>query len=92
MFNPLNRDFQKLPINLGSLSKIMTFSIPCSRKIYFRKISAMFAALYVVLTGIKWVTLLNLSTTTMIESFKFWFLGSLVVKSRLIIPFPARNG
>ena len=53
VFNPLNRDFQKFPVNLGSLFEIMTFGIPCNRKIYFRKISAMFAALYVVLTGIK---------------------------------------
>ena len=67
VFNPLNRDFQKLPINLRSLSEIITFSILCSQKIYFRNVSSMFAALYVVLTGIKWATLLNLSTTAMIE-------------------------
>ena len=78
MFNPLNRDFQKLPVNLGSLSDIITFGIPCSQKIYFKNISAIFAALYVVLRGIKWAALLNLSTTTMIESFRFWFLGILV--------------
>ena len=71
VFNPLNRYFQKFPVNLGSLSEIITFGIPCSRKICFKKISAMFAALYVVLTGIRWAYLLNLSTTTMIESFKF---------------------
>ena len=71
VFNPLNRDFQKLPINLGSLSEIITFGIPCSHKICFRKISAMFASLYVFLIGIKWDALLNLSTTTIIESFKF---------------------
>ena len=44
---------QKLPRNLGSLSEIMTFGIPCNQKICFRKISAIFVALYVVLIGIK---------------------------------------
>ena len=85
VFNPLNRDLQKLPVNLGSQSEIITFGIPCSQKICFKKISAMFASLYVIFTGIKWDALLNLSTTTIIESFKFWFLGSPVTKSRLII-------
>ena len=71
VFNPLNKYFQKLPVNLGSQSEIITFGIPCSQKICFKKISAMFAALYVVFTGIKWDALLNFSTTNIIESFKF---------------------
>ena len=45
VFNPLNRDLQRLPVNLGSRSEIMTFGIPSNQKNCFKKISAIFAAL-----------------------------------------------
>jgi len=59
--------------------------IPCNMNTSFINISTIWAVLYVDLTSMKWVTILNLSTTTMIEPFFFYDMGSPVMKSSVII-------
>ena len=68
---PANNSFQKVDVNFTSLSEITILGIPCSLKISFMNISAMFIALKVDFTGIKCADLLSLSITTMIESLCF---------------------
>ena len=48
-----NRPFQKLEVNLVSLSEIIALGNTCNLKISFMKIFAMASALYVDLTSIK---------------------------------------
>lgn len=59
--------------------------IPCNLNTSFINISAIWAVLNVDLIGMKWNTFLNLSTTTMIESFFFFDIGNPVIKSSVII-------
>jgi hypothetical protein len=66
--NPLHDPFQKLEVNLEYLSDTIALGTPCSLEIYFMQISAMLATLQVILTGIKCVTFVSFSTTTMMDS------------------------
>jgi hypothetical protein len=50
---PANKIFQKLEVNLASLSEIMVLGRPCNLKIYFIKTLATSMALKVDLIGIK---------------------------------------
>jgi hypothetical protein len=79
--NPLNNPFKTFDVNFGCLLDTIVLAIPCNQAIYFRFISTMLDSLRVIFTGIKWVALVSLSTTTMIESCYFLVLGSLLIKS-----------
>jgi hypothetical protein len=50
VFSPANNSFQKADVNFTSLSEITILGIPCSLKISFINISAMFIALKVDFT------------------------------------------
>ena len=78
---PTIKDFQKLEVNFMSLSDTIFLGIPCSLNISFMNMLAISIALQVDLTGIKWVDLLNLSTTTMMASFCLVDVGNPVMKS-----------
>ena len=75
---------QNLEVNLASLSLIMQAGIPWSLTISFTKSWAISKADAVVQVGIRWATLVNLSTTTKIESKFPDTLGILVMKSKLM--------
>jgi hypothetical protein len=77
----MNKDFQNSEVNFASLSDIISLGIPCSLNIYFMKILEISISLQVEFTGMKWASLLNLSTTTMMASFCLVVLGSPVIKS-----------
>lgn len=68
-------------VNFASRSKIMALDNPCSQNISFIKNFAMLLSLYVDLTGIKCASLVNLSTTTIMESCFLVFMGSPIIKS-----------
>src|SRR5713101_2145119 len=76
-----NNPFQKLEVNLTSLSKTIAFGNPCNLKISFMKIFAMSSVLCVDLTGIKCDAFVNLSTTTLIELSCLQYIGKCVMKS-----------
>jgi len=78
--NQVNMDFQKENVNFTFLYDIITLGIPCSLNIYLIKISTICNILKVDWTRIKCVDLLNLSTTTIIESFYLFVSGSPVIK------------
>jgi hypothetical protein len=78
---PTIKDFQKLEVNFVSLSDTISLGIPCSLNISFMNMLAISIALQVDLTEIKWVDLLNLSTTTMMASFCLVDVGNPVMKS-----------
>jgi hypothetical protein len=78
---PANKLFQKLGVNLASRSETMVLGRPCNLKIYFIKKLATPMVLKVDLIGMKWATLLKLSTTTMIASCFFIVFGKLVTNS-----------
>ena len=82
---PANKNFQKFDVNFTSLSDITIFGTPCNQNISFRNISAILATLCVDFTKMKCVDLLNLSTTTMIESCCFCVFGKPMMKSRDMI-------
>jgi hypothetical protein len=79
--NPLNNPFQKLDVNLESLSNTIVLGTPCNLEIYRMYIVAILASLCVDFPGIKWEDLVSFSTTTIIESCFLTVLGNLVMKS-----------
>ena len=81
---PSNKSFQKLEVRFVSLSDITIFGIPYNLKIYFINISTMLMDLMVYLTSMKCVPLVNLSSTTIIESFCLLVLGKPMMKSMVI--------
>ena len=66
--------------HLHPYPKTIFFGTPCNLTISLMNTCATSLAEYVVFTGIKWDTLLNLSTTTIIESCYFTILERLVMK------------
>ena len=76
-----NKLFQKLEVNLTSLSETIALGNPCNLKIYFMKIFAMSSVFYVDLTVIKCVSFVNLSTRTMMESCCLQVIGNPIMKS-----------
>ena len=91
--NSANRLFQKLEVNLVSLSKVNSLGNPYNLKISFMNIFAMESALYVDLTGIKRDAFVNLSTTTMMESCCLIVIQNPVIKSMEITShFHSRTG
>lgn len=77
--NALCNDFQNTNVKLESLSEMITLRNPCNLNISLENLFSTIGASLVVLQGIKCATLVNLSTTTRIES---WW--NLVFKKSII--------
>lgn len=76
---------QNLLTNLGSLSLVMLFGTPCRRTMWLKKAWATAAAVVSAVSEIRWVYLLNLSTTTItLLPFVAGFSGNSVTKSILM--------
>jgi hypothetical protein len=82
---PTNNFSINLEVNLAYLSKIMVLGRPCNLKIFSYKKLATYMDLKVDLIRMKWVSLLNVSTTTMIASCFLIVFGKLVIKSMEIV-------
>ena len=76
-----NNPYQKLELNLTSLSETIVLGNPCNLKISFMKMFAMSSVLCIDFTGIKCASFINFSTTTMIESCCLQVIDNLVMKS-----------
>lgn len=73
-----------LEVNFVSLSDTIALGIPRNLKNYPMNIFAMLVVVCVDLKRIKCIALVNISTTTMIESICFAILSDLIIKSTVI--------
>ena len=78
---PPNKPFQKVDVDLASLSEIIIFGTPCNLTISFRNPYATWAIPKVDFTGMKCATFVKVSTTTITESCWYLVLGNPVMKS-----------
>jgi hypothetical protein len=76
--------FQKFKVSFVFLSEMIALCIMCNLNTYFINIYAMSVALFMDLTQLKLSTLVNLSTTMIMESCCLKVLGRLVIKSTVI--------
>jgi hypothetical protein len=75
---------QNFDVNWDPLSDTIFLGTPCRHTIRDIYNSVRVALDYIILTGMKWATLVNLSTITNIESYPACVLGNLSMKSTLI--------